>query len=505
MTNETQQLIAEARAAAFSVDQGGVDERLDAAIADATDSRSLGEMLLARAVLRQGLIDFREIAVDCRSAFHHLRQTECTGSAAFAAAFGAGMMHRAGDLEGAVDLAVEAMVMTERSEADADTARAANALSIFYGEIAAFGLALRYGATAFETASTPAVKEIAAWTSVWIATEAVRAGGTVDFVLVEQMVRWLETEAPTEFGQTFLAPNARIELALVTGDMANISTIRLDESVVDTVPPRIATIHRMLLGSVAHLQGDLLTARRHLDIAIPELETMDEQLRLVRAYRERSRVRAGLGDIAGALSDAHAEADFIRSIQIRHVESLSMQITTRVALEIGRTALVARAAELTEAVRVDPVTKVGTRRWLEMAFDDLEDGVGDATVAMFDLDHFKRVNDRFGHAFGDVVLERVGSILASCAGSSELVARYGGEEFTVVFPGEGLDVGVGYAERVRERLGVEGWHELDATLDVRVSVGVATGSITSIRSTLDAADRALYAAKAAGRDRILTG
>lgn len=505
MTSEhPDDLIARARTVAFQVDQGDVGERLDAAIAAATSPRLRGRLLLARAILRQGSVDLTESADDCRTAFLELRRTDLNGSAALAAAFAAVMLHRSGDLEGGVEMAVEAMASTDGSAIDSDTSRAANALAVFYGEIAAFGPAIRYAAAAFATAMSPEVKEIAACTSSWVTTEALRRGVEVDLAFAADVVCWLETAAVTEFGRRFAAPNARMELALALDDVATISTIGLDESLVDVVPVRMAAIRQALLGSVAYRQGHLETARRHLDLAIPVLAAMGNQHRLACAYRTRSHVRAELGDLQGALEDVRAEADFVGSIQIEHVGRLSEQIAARSVLEAGRKRLIARTAELTAEVHVDPVTKVGSRRWLETVLDDLEGRIGYSTVAMFDLDNFKAVNDRYGHAIGDAVLERVGRILLMCSRPSDLVARYGGEEFTVVFPGADVDGAVEYAERIRRRLGDEDWREFGSSLDVRVSVGVATGSVSSIRSTLHEADLALYSAKSSGRDRVLT-
>ena len=504
MTDELRRLAAEARAAAFVIDPGDVGQRLDAAIGEGADPEILGELFLARAIFRQGYDGFNESADDCLEAFRLLRTTDRHGTAALAAAVGAGLLQRAGDLRSGIELAFESMVLTDSTDPDSDSARAANALSVFFGQIAALGLALHYAALSFRTAMSPEVKEIGASTAAWIATEALRSGVPVGPGFAEEVVTWLETRAVSEFGRIFLAPNARVELALATGDMDVIAALRLDPMPHD-FPPRLAAIRRALLGNVAFRQGDLAEAKRHLDVAIPDLVTMDNHHRLIRAYRDRSHARAGLGDLEGALADAHAEADFVRSTQIEHLGQLSEQIAARVELEISRRALVERAEELTRAVRIDPVTKVGSRRWLEMALDDLEGRTGTAAVAMFDLDHFKDVNDRFGHAVGDDVLERVGHILLTCASAAELVARYGGEEFTAVFPGQHIEVAVAYAEKVRSRLAVEEWVGFDVPLDLRVSVGVSTGPVAFVRSTLDAADRALYRAKKSGRDRVVTG
>jgi diguanylate cyclase (GGDEF)-like protein len=117
-----------------------------------------------------------------------------------------------------------------------------------------------------------------------------------------------------------------------------------------------------------------------------------------------------------------------------------------------------------------------------------------------DLDHFKQVNDSFGHPVGDEVLRRVGAALRGIARRSDVVARIGGEEFAILLPDTRLDEAAGVAERVREAVGT-----LDRPVQVTVSVGVS--ALPEVADTeqqlISTADRALYAAKRSGRDRVV--
>jgi two-component system, cell cycle response regulator len=181
-----------------------------------------------------------------------------------------------------------------------------------------------------------------------------------------------------------------------------------------------------------------------------------------------------------------------------------------------------RRAQLIEAARADrarlevlaltdALTQTHNRRALiERLTAELERARRyslDLSLLMVDLDHFKAVNDSYGHVVGDEVLRGVAATLQREARTVDVVARYGGEEFVVVLPETAAEGAVALAERIRERVcntppvpgGEYGW------LRVTVSIGVAT--VLSSRATLpeeliSLADEALYRAKAQGRNRV---
>jgi diguanylate cyclase (GGDEF)-like protein len=130
-----------------------------------------------------------------------------------------------------------------------------------------------------------------------------------------------------------------------------------------------------------------------------------------------------------------------------------------------------------------------------------------ASVVMLDLDRFKAINDAHGHAAGDAVLRATAEVLQSLLRGGDLAGRLGGEEFALLLPGASAEVAAGAAERLRRALAARVPHpEVEAR--VTASFGVATVDLrgTVPEAALDAAlreaDRALYAAKHAGRDRI---
>jgi diguanylate cyclase (GGDEF)-like protein len=127
------------------------------------------------------------------------------------------------------------------------------------------------------------------------------------------------------------------------------------------------------------------------------------------------------------------------------------------------------------------------------------------SVMMFDLDYFKSINDRFGHDVGDEALQAFAATASSSMRIHDIIGRLGGEEFAAILPG-GTDTATLVAERVRanfELRGAEiGGHIMNAT----VSIGIAESlpDVANVGVLLSRADRALYAAKASGRNRFCT-
>lgn len=121
---------------------------------------------------------------------------------------------------------------------------------------------------------------------------------------------------------------------------------------------------------------------------------------------------------------------------------------------------------------------------------------------MVDLDHFKQVNDEFGHPFGDDVLRRVGSLLGEIGRTEDVVCRYGGEEFVVLTPGNGAAAAAELAERIRKGVEDLRWTVGGRTVTVTCSLGVSDLRHLPPPTIVELADEALYSAKHAGRNRV---
>jgi len=128
------------------------------------------------------------------------------------------------------------------------------------------------------------------------------------------------------------------------------------------------------------------------------------------------------------------------------------------------------------------------------------------SLAMADIDFFKKVNDSYGHAVGDDVLRGIARCFQESSRSTDLVARYGGEEFAVMMPETDADAAFRFAEKLRSRIEAQPIETQGGPLRVTVSVGVATvphPSIHAAKELIVAADNALYRAKEAGRNQVM--
>ena len=163
---------------------------------------------------------------------------------------------------------------------------------------------------------------------------------------------------------------------------------------------------------------------------------------------------------------------------------------------------------LARAARIDPLTSILNRGGFEERFAQevhrARRGAESLTLLIADIDNFKLINDRFGHAVGDQVLRRVAETLSESTRTSDVVARLGGEEFGVLLPDAGHDAGMEIAERIRRDVARVAPPE-DGPVAVTVSIGAATfpddGSCGE--SLFRVADAAVYAAKDHGRDRVV--
>ncbi len=186
------------------------------------------------------------------------------------------------------------------------------------------------------------------------------------------------------------------------------------------------------------------------------------------------------------------------------IRDVTEQIEARKVLQDARDAANRSAERAMALASTDALTGLANRRriveYLDATLSDVADGDAGLSVVLFDIDHFKAVNDRYGHDVGDEVLKRVAASAIEGLRSTDLIGRYGGEEFVIILPRTDADTALQIAERVRSRIEAS---RGGTQPKVTVSLGVATtqGDDTG-HVILKRADVALYAAKDAGRNRL---
>jgi two-component system cell cycle response regulator len=160
-----------------------------------------------------------------------------------------------------------------------------------------------------------------------------------------------------------------------------------------------------------------------------------------------------------------------------------------------------------EMMAIDPLTGLFNRRYLLKHLNTLytTGNIRDISVLMIDIDHFKSINDRFGHAFGDVVIKFISSVLLDNTRAFDTVSRFGGEEFVVLLPGTSIAEASVIAERLlmavrASEIARSSNHELE----VSVSIGISSiaEETAAPEYLLNEADKALYKAKSTGRNRF---
>ncbi len=189
---------------------------------------------------------------------------------------------------------------------------------------------------------------------------------------------------------------------------------------------------------------------------------------------------------------------------------LRMRARNQIRRKIYQDRLRSDLGSALEMALIDPLTGLYNQRYLRRHLAGLvEGGQGNQlSVLMVDVDFFKRVNDNHGHSTGDKALRLIADTLRTNTRVFDSLARYGGEEFVVVMPGADQDDAMLAAERLRAAVESAVFNAPSGEplpLTVSVGIGCAAGRTTTPEALLNTADTALYAAKAAGRNRVMMG
>jgi diguanylate cyclase (GGDEF)-like protein len=268
---------------------------------------------------------------------------------------------------------------------------------------------------------------------------------------------------------------------------------------------------------IRYIRGILLLARGQADVAAPELTALWHELEgsqqhntLARVHDALYRCWRRLGDPGRALVHLESLEAIERKRVVSQLQAQSALFVTRVEAERSRLEAQVerqRAAEMEAHAMRDPLTGLGNRRLMEQRLPqllaDAEKAGEPVALAVIDLDHFKQVNDRFGHAAGDRVLVALADLLRHHTRGDDLLVRLGGEEFLVVLAGATPARAREVSERLRQQVEQHRWEGIAPGLSVTLSVGLASAPPYDLDALSQSADDALYRAKQAGRNTVV--
>lgn len=189
----------------------------------------------------------------------------------------------------------------------------------------------------------------------------------------------------------------------------------------------------------------------------------------------------------------------------------TLQLNARIEMQQAELAsLHQRQDELEERTRTDALTGLANRSWLQEQLQNrfilCQEQSRIMSVVFIDLDHFKQLNDQYGHQLGDQVLEKFGKALQALIREGDLAGRWGGEEFLVILPDENAKTAHVFARRIAQRLAKTPMaHDGEEPIHVSVSIGIAClgdGGFGSADELIDAADKSMYFIKRTGRGGI---
>jgi diguanylate cyclase len=304
-----------------------------------------------------------------------------------------------------------------------------------------------------------------------------------------------------EFGYR-VASNPDSELARTVDELTD-GGIRLTRTDIEMLGGAVAIGSAATSESQREAIGQVLVAQTQMQV-----EGFQDLVANIRSEaRDFGRDLAAKANAMRDISPSVSVSDIVRltSAMLERVQSTEEQLeaATREADELRR-----KLEEARDNAQRDPLTGLANRRAYEEAFAERAARGAKIGVAVCDIDHFKRVNDGFGHAVGDRVLKAIAKTLCErCAG--QLVARYGGEEFVVLFADMTLDAAHLMLETAREEVSRKRYRlrETDVPLgEVTFSAGLTMAVAGEAASDVFVrADRLLYAAKADGRNCLKIG
>jgi len=282
-------------------------------------------------------------------------------------------------------------------------------------------------------------------------------------------------------------------LVVLDGELKVIRASAGLRSAVPTLGPGTDFVQSLDEKSQVRLKQALTIDRDSTAALSLELVHRGKERLVTTAWRFFGLERPYIGGVGRESASSAELVDQVEVLRRRYHESVSQ--------------LASLTGRLRELAMIDSLTGVLNRR----AFLDHADGEWvrhrrhdhALSCAMVDVDGFKKINDTFGHAAGDAVLQHIGALLRATLRASDLPARLGGDEFAALMPETTLDGAVALGERLLGRVQQRPLHVLDQSLATSLSIGVASAAgCDNLEELIAKADRALYRAKKEGRARV---
>jgi diguanylate cyclase (GGDEF)-like protein len=266
----------------------------------------------------------------------------------------------------------------------------------------------------------------------------------------------------------------------------------------------VAGLQRAVPQIRAMILQDLAAALRAGGRGDEAYDVLAEAAELERlAFRELTELHRDFERAVAEGGVARDEADTLAAKNLELERTVAQLADAHRELEHRARQLEELQERLREQAERDWLTGLFNRRYLAGVLERADDGGPEPlSVAALDLDHFKAINDRFGHEVGDRVLARAARVLEGAVRATDVVARTGGEEFVVVMPATTEAEAVACAERLRAAIAGEDWAAIAPALAITASIGVVSARAARADDLVRLADRRLYAAKAAGRNRV---
>ncbi|HEU0055205.1 MAG TPA: GGDEF domain-containing protein [Longimicrobium sp.] len=282
-------------------------------------------------------------------------------------------------------------------------------------------------------------------------------------------------------------------LVILDGDLRVLKASAGLRSAVPLVAPGEDFLHCLDEKSQARLRQAVSIDRDGTSALSLELILRGKERLVTTAWRFFGLERPYIGGVGREAASSNELVDQVEVLRRRYHESVSQ--------------LASLTGRLRELAMIDSLTGVLNRR----AFLDHADGEWvrhrrhnhALSCAMVDVDGFKKINDTFGHAAGDAVLQHIGALLRATLRASDLPARLGGDEFVALMPETNLEGALALGERLLGRVQQRPLSVLDQSLATTLSIGVASADgCNSLEELLAKADQALYRAKKEGRSRV---